>query len=99
LLLPQGGGGGFGRRVREELRDTLYALWSAWQTCQHGDDVPRGERRQKPIEDEDVRRWRASVSVPGGSTSAGEVVERVALRSEAVEDEVETLCKLEEVAW
>ena len=100
LLLPRRGRGWkFGRRVGEELRDTLYALWSAWQTRQRGDDVPRGERGQKPIEDEDVSRRRVSVSVPGGSTSAGEVVERVALRSEAVEYEVKTLCELKEVAW
>jgi hypothetical protein len=87
------------------LGDALDALWSAWQTRQRGDDVPRGERRQKAIEDEDMRRRHMSVSVPvpvpvpGGSTSAREVVERVALRSEAVEDEVETLCELKEVAW
>src|SRR5579863_4810795 len=102
LFLPRRGGrrGGGGRAAaREEMRDALYALWRAWQTRERGDDIPRRERGQKPIEDEDVRRWRQMrMTVPGGSTSACKVVERVALRPEAVEDEVEAFCELEEVA-
>jgi hypothetical protein len=86
---PGIGGGGGG----EELRDALDALWSAWETREGGDDIPRREGRQKRVEDEDVCCARAS-----GGARACEVVESLALRAKAVEDQVEAFCELEEVA-
>lgn len=77
------------------MRDALYVLWCARQTRERGYDIAVRKGRREGVEDDDVC---GSVAIAIGRASACEIVERAALRSKAVKDEVETLCELEEVA-